>query len=63
LNGEEIYNKYITNIGQKQDISADLPNILPGENEITFGIYAADNSEIRSDKKSDTARIYQVEVE
>lgn len=63
LNGQEIFNQYIIAITQKQDISAELPNILPGENEIIFGIYAADNSEIRSDKKSDTARIYQVEVE
>jgi len=63
LNGQEIFNKYITNVGQKQDISADLPNINPGENELTFGVYGADNSEIQSDKKSDTAVIYQVEVE
>jgi hypothetical protein len=63
LNGEEIFNQYITAITQKQNVSAELPSILPGENEIIFGVYAADNSEIRSDKKSDTARIYQVEVE
>ena len=63
LNGEEIFNQYITAIGQKQDINADLPNIKPGENEMIFGVYGADNSEIRSDKKSDTAVIYQVEVE
>ncbi|MFA6194003.1 MAG: hypothetical protein WC726_04035 [Parcubacteria group bacterium] len=63
FNGQEVFNQYITAITQKQSISAELPNILPGENEIIFGVYAADNSEIRSDKKSDTARIYQVEVE
>lgn len=63
LNGEEIASKYITTIGQKLDISADLPHIQPRENDITFGVYAADGSEIRSDKKSDTAVIYQVEVE
>lgn len=63
FNGEEIYNKYITTIGQKQSVNADLPNILPGENDITFGVFAADNSEIHSEKKGDTARIYQVQVE
>jgi hypothetical protein len=63
LNGEEIYNKYIIAISQKQGISADLSSVKPGENDITFGIYGADNSEIHSDKKSDTARIYQVEAE
>ncbi|MCX6762763.1 MAG: hypothetical protein NT093_03190, partial [Candidatus Moranbacteria bacterium] len=63
LNGVEVFNQYITAIGQKQDVSADLPTIRPGENDITFGVYGADNSEIRSDKKSDTAVIYQVEVE
>lgn len=63
LNGQEVYNKYITTIGQKQSISADLNNIKPGENDITFGVFAADNSEIHSDKKVDTAGIYQVDVE
>ena len=63
LNGQEVFNKYITNIGQKQAISADLPNIKPSENDITFGVYGADNSEIHSDKKTDTAAIYQVDVE
>ncbi|TSA45316.1 hypothetical protein D4R51_02015 [bacterium] len=63
LNGEEVYSKYITAISQKQSITADLPLILPGENDITFGVYGADNSEIHSDKKSDTASIYQVGVE
>ncbi len=62
FNGAEIYSKYITQIGAKQEISADLMVTKPGENDITFGVYAADNSEIHSDKKSDTARIYQVEV-
>ena len=62
LNGEEVYNKYITQVGVKQEISADITVTKPGENEITFGVYAADNSEIRSEKKSDTARIYQVEA-
>ena len=63
FNGQEVFNKYITNIGQKQAIGADLPNIKPGENDITFGVYGADNSEIHSDKKIDTAAIYQVDVE
>jgi hypothetical protein len=63
FNGEEVYNKYFSSIGQKQEISADLPNIKPQENELIFGVFAADGSEIRSDKKSDTARIYQVQVE
>jgi hypothetical protein len=62
FNGEEIYSKYITQIGLKQEISADFTVTKPGENSITFGVYGADNSEVRSDKKSDTARIYQVEV-
>jgi hypothetical protein len=63
LNGEEVYNKYIIAISQKQSVSADLPNVNPGENDITFGVYGADNSEIHSDKKADTARIYQMEAE
>lgn len=63
LNGQEILSKYITSIGQKQSISADLQGIKPGENDITFGVYAADNSEIHSEKKLDTARIYQVGME
>jgi len=62
FNGEEIYSKYITQVGLKQEISADFTVTKPGENNITFGVYGADNSEIHSDKKSDTARIYQVEV-
>jgi len=63
LNSKEIYNKYITAVGQKQAITAELPAINPGENDIVFGVYAADNSEIYSDKKSDTAIIYGVEVD
>ena len=63
LNGQEVFNKYITAIGQKQSISVDLPNIKPGENDITFGVYGADNAEIHSDKKIDTVAIYQVGVE
>ncbi|MFH0929943.1 MAG: hypothetical protein V1814_01690, partial [Candidatus Moraniibacteriota bacterium] len=63
LNGEEVYSKYITSISQKQSIKADLVRILPGENKIIFGVYGADGSEINSDKKGDTARIYQVEID
>ena len=63
LNGEEIYNEYIVQISVKHEIGADITITKPGENDITFGVYAAVNTEIRSDKKSDTARIYQVEVE
>jgi hypothetical protein len=62
FNGEEIYSKYVTQVGLKQEISADFTVTKPGENSITFGVFGADNSEIHSDKKSDTARIYQVEV-
>jgi hypothetical protein len=63
LNDYEVYSEYVTSIGQKQEISANLADIRPGENDITFGVYAANGAEIRSDKKSDTAVIYQVEVE
>jgi hypothetical protein len=63
FNEQEIYNKYLTSIGKKVDIEMELKNIQPGENEITFGVYAADDTEIHSDKKSDTAVIYEVEVE
>jgi hypothetical protein len=63
LNGKEFYSKYITALGQKQEISVDLKGIQPGNNQITFGVYAADGSEIHSDKKSDTARIYGVDIE
>jgi hypothetical protein len=63
LNGEEIFNQYITQIGVKQEISADFTVTKPGENDITFGMYGADDSEIYSEKKADTARIYQVAVE
>lgn len=63
LNGDEIYSKYISQIGVKQEIGVDFTVTKPGENDFTFGVYGADNSEIHSDKKSDTARIYQVNVE
>jgi len=63
LNGEEIFSKYMTQIKTKHEISANIMVTKPGENDIAFGIYAADGSEIYSEKKSDTARIYQVEVE
>lgn len=63
LNGEEIYNKYHTSLDKKQAISSDIKNIKPGQNEIIFGVYAADGSEIKSEKKSDSAIIYAVEVE
>jgi len=63
LNGEEIFNEYISQIGTKQSIKADFTVTKPGENDITFGVYGADDSEIHSEKKSDTARIYQVGVE
>ncbi len=63
LNGIEVYGEYITSIRQKQMISVNLDNIRPGENDITFGVYGADGKEIHSDKKSDTAVIYQLEVE
>ncbi|MDD5489517.1 MAG: hypothetical protein PHP25_02465 [Candidatus Moranbacteria bacterium] len=63
LNGKEIYNKYIASVGQKQVISADMADIRPGENDIVFGVFASDGQEIRSEKKSDTAVVYQLEVE
>jgi hypothetical protein len=63
LNGNEVYNRYITAITEKQQISMDLSGINPGENDIIFGVYGADGTEIRSDKKLDTARIYQVDIE
>jgi hypothetical protein len=63
LNGQEIYNKYLISLGDKMSIEAPLPKINSGENNITFGVYGADEAEIHSDKKSDTARIYSVEVE
>jgi hypothetical protein len=63
LNEEEIFSKYITQIKTKHEINADITVTKPGENDITFGVYATDGSEIYSEKKSDTARIYQVEVE
>ncbi len=63
LNGQEVYDKYVTQLGQKIDVSAGLPGIKPDENDVTFGVYGADEGEIRSDKKSDTAVIYQLEVE
>ncbi|MFA5925347.1 MAG: hypothetical protein WC831_00270 [Parcubacteria group bacterium] len=63
FNGAEIYNQYLTYLGKKQTISADLPSINPGENDVTFGVYAADGTEIKTDKKSDSVVIYQVEVE
>ena len=63
LNGNEVYNKYITSINQKQAISVDLSDIQPGENDITFGVFAADGTEIRSDKKSDTIVVYQLSID
>jgi len=63
LNGEEIFSKYITQIEVKQEIGVDFTVTRPGENDFTFGVYGADNSEIHSEKKSDTARVYQVNVE
>jgi hypothetical protein len=63
FNSEEIFNQYISQIGVKQEIKAGFTVTKPGENDITFGVYGADGSEIYSDKKSDTARIYQVNVE
>jgi hypothetical protein len=63
FNGAEIFSKYVTEIGAKQEIGADFTVTKPGENDITFGVYAADGAEIHSEKKSDTARIYQVNVE
>lgn len=62
LNDHEVYNKYLTTIGKKQKIEVDLRDIQPGENDITFGVYAADGSEIHSDKKSSTLLIYDVDV-
>jgi hypothetical protein len=63
FDGGEIFSKYMTQIGVKQEIGVDFTVTKPGENDITFGVYGADGSEIHSDKKSDTARIYQVNVE
>jgi hypothetical protein len=63
FNSGEIFSKYMTQIGAKQEINADFTVTKPGENDITFGVYAADGSEIHSEKKADTARIYQVNVE
>lgn len=63
LNGEEIYKKYVTQLDMKIPVSTKVENIQPGENEVIFGIRAADGSEIRSEKKSDVVTIYDVEVE
>jgi len=62
FNGKEVYNKYISSLGQKQAVSINLDEIPPGENEIILGVLAADGTEIYSDKKSDTAAFYQFEV-
>jgi hypothetical protein len=63
LNGQEVYNEYVTTIGKKKNVSINLSNIKPGDNQIIFGVYGADNSEIYSEKKKDTVAIYQVDVE
>jgi hypothetical protein len=63
LNGQEMYSRYITQISEKAQITVDLPRITPGENNITFGVFSADGSEIHSDQKSDTATVYSVGVE
>ena len=63
VNDELVFDKYFTNFSQKAKISADVENILPGENEVTIGVYAADGSEILSDKKKDVPAIYDVKIE
>ena len=63
LNGQEIYKKYLTQLDEKIYIETKIKDIRPGENEIIFEVRAADGSEIRSEKKSDTVTIYDVEVE
>jgi hypothetical protein len=63
LNGMPIYDKYITQISEKTYASVNVKDIKPGENEVIFGVYAADGSEVRSEKKSNVATIYDVEVE
>jgi len=63
LNGKEVFNQYISSFGDKQQINVGLADIKSGENEIIFGVYGADGTEIFSENKMDTARIYQVGVE
>jgi hypothetical protein len=63
FNGQEVYNKYLTELTEKTQITIDLPVIPSGENDVTFGVFAADGSPIISDKKSDTATIYNVGVD
>ncbi|MDD3486836.1 MAG: hypothetical protein PHF35_00435 [Candidatus Moranbacteria bacterium] len=63
FNGREVFSQYITSIKQKKNIEIDLTNINPGDNKITFGVYAADGSEIHADGKSDAPAIYQADIE
>jgi hypothetical protein len=63
LNGEQIFDKYITNISEKTYVETSVQKILPGENDVIFEVRAADGAEVRSEKKSDVATIYDVEVE
>lgn len=63
FNGEPVFDKYVSQISEKTTVSADLRGIKPGENDVIFEVRAADGTEIRSEKKSDVATIYDVEVE
>ncbi|KKR44478.1 MAG: hypothetical protein UX02_C0002G0371 [Candidatus Moranbacteria bacterium GW2011_GWC1_45_18] len=63
LNGAPVFDKYITQFSEKTYVSVDISGIKSGENEIIFEVRAANGLEIRSEKKSDVATIYDVEVE
>ena len=63
FNNREVYDKYLTQIDKRQKILVDLNDVAPGENEITFGVRAADGSEVYSDKKSDTVKLYRLGLE
>ncbi len=62
FNGEQVYEKYLTNISEKSTIEVGVKNIKPGENNVIFGVFAADGKEIVSEEKTDVATIYSVEI-
>jgi hypothetical protein len=62
LNGQVVFDKYLTQLSGRIDIKTDSAAVNPGQNDVIFDIRGADGAEIISDKKSDTIAIYNVDT-
>ena len=62
LNGQSIYQQYLTQLTGQINIMTNEMSVNPGQNDVIFKISGADGSEIHADNKTGGVSIYNVDI-